>query len=268
MKQYITAVFRGPSSVDVLRELFRAEGPLAAPEIAERSGVSRAQVFRELRDLVAAGVVQRMARTLPQPTYALNPDQPAFCDALAALFRVEGLDPSDRAAAARRVMQDWGAPLSRDAADDGNLPPIEEALAVAVRLARQDPTLLTTLPRVIEETVKRGCWKSPAFGTRLLAWAETESVVRHLGALLDITAKLMGSAALARCAARFRRRLTVPRKPRPFSGFFRSAHEEALARAQTPPLLRDQWRMLINMDEQAFAHHLGRTARENMRSMQ
>lgn len=260
MKVYWEEVFRCSAALPLLRASFGAEGPLPAVEIAERARVSLPHTGRILPLLIRHRLITSIPDVRPNPVYEFSPADESVTDAMTAIFHAEGFHPAERFAAARRKMIEWGAPLAMSP-DTGNEDlALEEALPLAALMARHEAALITALPAVVERMRKRGIFDSKEFRVTLTRHARLVHADRHLGALLDLSGSLIGDAGIRKFARQLPKSRTLPAWPRPFRGHFRSQWEYARAQDRTPDILRKNWGFLLNMDEEAFRHHLRRAA--------
>lgn len=245
----LDTLFGSRRKLALLRALFCAEGPLTAAELARRSAVSLPQTVRILREYVRSAAATE-SEAYPKNVYRLG-DQAR--QLLAALFAQDGLCPEETSMAVVQTMVSLGAPLMVHKQPAVALLNPEFALPYAVRLSRQDPALLSTLPVVV-----RNLWRrhpEPSFWNAVRQEALHLGVERHTGMLLELVGHLLQDNKLTAQARRFacrreRRSLTA------FRGWYRNRWERTLAEKRTPKVARS-WGFLMNTDEADFRHHLG-----------
>jgi hypothetical protein len=134
----------------------------------------------------------------------------------------------------------YGAPLA-DWAPHPWLP-LEEALPLALRLARTNATLLRVLPLVLARNA------STLDGLRLLERTRDAGQEAEMGFLLELSAELTGHANLAQLASSLEGARQGP--PRYFFAP-RSERDRRLVELGTAPVAR-RWGLLLNMPEDSF----------------
>ncbi len=197
--------------------------PTSVGDLGRQLGFTPAGLRREVPGLVSLGVL-RVVRHGNADVLEAGPDA-RLNEALGAPLAVE---PAKRPRAAEKVLVD------------------------AVALAREDATVLRTLPVVFERLGSHLDW------TRLRNAARASGVGAELGMVASLTAGLTGRPELAAEVDELqdRRRTRV----RLFHSGRHSRRERTLAERRTPEAVR-RWGFLMNMDEDAFRSILERRAR-------
>jgi len=219
-----------------------------------RSLLADLDAVREQRELskealaLRAGLPSSMVRKLfTVPSNPTLDTVEALAKSLGLRLTFEPLQTAENINADADTLRTWlahyGAPLY-GASVANHVPEPEVVLAMALSLARQDPSVARALPVVFH--VNRNLLNF----VRLRALANERGQGRVLGFFLELTSRLSGEPSLARAARPLR-----PAKPRHNAiQFFavRSKLERRIAEMRTPEVAR-RWDFRMNMDQDSFA---------------
>jgi len=224
-----------------LQELMVNETRDSALGFSRRVGRSYHPVARELDKFVRTGLVhkQRRGAAAVYGWHSTNRLCRVLRELLTQSFETGG-GAEENVDAALSTLMEHGAPLRR--AKVGRRLPLERALAVAARQARQDGTVFRVLPlmlfRLHEKLDREKLWQE----------CNRLDVEQAMGYLLDLTGRVTEARRLREWAADFR----DGRRHRSQYFFMpKNRYEEELARRHTPPLAR-RWGFYMNVPESDF----------------
>ncbi len=222
------------------------EGSVA--EFARLTGMNYSITHRELRELTAAGLVQKRVKG-NQRLHSMRMEHPwaEVVKQMVALSKAPARrpEPSEADDAVRAQLAAAGAPLLADRLTDAAAP-LADTLAAGAMLAHRDATVARALPVCL--------WRNrDKIDPEELQEAARRVGARHsLGFFLDLTSKLApaGGQHLHELAERLRdKRVTTE------GDFFDGPHSKygrELAARRTPDVAR-RWHYRMNMDLEVFA---------------
>ncbi len=214
-------------------------------ELSRRTGFSVRSVTSEVALLASLGLVTVSSpggADLIQP----NENSPLFAPLKALLSAPHAVAPTHADDEVRESLVGLGAPLAGVTA--ARHFSAEETVVQALRLAREDGTVLRVLPLVLAKNELKLDWAA------LKELARRQKLKSELGLLTSLAAKLTGRPSLAARVVELRdgRRTKLRYFPEAKSKF-----ERALAEQRSPRIAR-HWGFLMNVSEDSLRSTLSK----------